>query len=58
MSAFWAFKNIENKHILYCGKDFMKKFCEPLREHAKNKIDFEKKKNVTINKRRNKITSR
>ena len=36
----------------------MKKFCESLREHAKNISDFEKKKNVTVNKRRTKITSR
>ena len=36
----------------------MKKFCTSLREHAKNKIDFEKIKNITVNKRRIKITSR
>ena len=36
----------------------MKKFCESLREHAKNIINFEKQKNVTVNKRRTKITSR
>ena len=35
----------------------MKKFCESLRGHAKNIIDFEKK-NVTVNKRRTKIVSR
>ena len=35
----------------------MKKFCESLREHAKDITDFEKK-NVTANKRRTKITSR
>ena len=34
----------------------MKKFCTSLREHAENIIDFEKKKNGTINKRI-KITS-
>ena len=28
----------------------MKKFCDSLKEHAKNVIIFEKKKNVTINK--------
>ena len=32
-------------------EDCMKKFCESLREHAKNIISFEKK-NVSINKRR------
>ena len=36
----------------------MKKFGESLSEHAKNIIDFEKKKDVTVNKRRIKITSR
>ena len=44
MSKIWAFDQIENKHILYCEEDSMKKFCESLREHAKNIIDFEKKK--------------
>ena len=29
----------------------MKKICDSLREHAKNIIAFEKKKNVTANKR-------
>ena len=56
MSAIWAFDNIENKHILHREKDCMKKFCESLREHAKNVTDFEKKKNVTMNKKRVKIT--
>ena len=36
----------------------MKKFCESLREHAKNTIDFETEKKFTVNKRRTKITSR
>ena len=27
MSTIWAFKNISNKHILYRGKECMKKFC-------------------------------
>ena len=58
MSTVWAFKIIENKNTLYRGKYCMKKFCESLREHAKNIIHFEKKKNVTINRRRIKITSR
>ena len=35
----------------------MEKFSESLREHAKN-INFEKKKNITVNKRRTKIISR
>ena len=36
----------------------MKRLLELLREHAKNITDFEKKKNVTVNKRRIKILSR
>ena len=39
----WAFDHIENKHNLYRGKDCMKNFCETLREHLKNVIDFENK---------------
>ena len=35
----------------------MKKFCELLREYAKIITNFEKKKNVTVSKRRTKITS-
>ena len=34
----------KNKQILYRGKNCMKKFCASLREHAKNIIDFERKK--------------
>ena len=26
MSTIWVFNNVENKHILYCGEDCMKKF--------------------------------
>ena len=29
----------------------MKKFCEPLKEHAMKTINFKKKKNEVINKR-------
>ena len=36
----------------------MKKFCKSLREDAKRIIGFEKKKNVTVNKQRVKITQR
>ena len=52
MSIIWGFDHIKNKHTLYLGKDYMKKFCTSLREHAKNIIDFENKKNVTVKKRR------
>ena len=51
MSTIWAFNHIGNKHTLYRWEDCMKKFCESLTKHAKNIIDFEKK-------RRTKITSR
>ena len=44
MSKILSFKGIENKHDEYRGKDCMKKFCESLREHAMEKINFEKKK--------------
>ena len=40
IATIWAFDLTENKHTLYREKDCMKKLCEPLREHAKNKIDF------------------
>ena len=58
MSTMWAFDRIENKHTLYYRKDYMKIFCESLREHAKNIFDFEKKKKFTVNKRRTNIASR
>ena len=50
MSTIWAFYHIENKHNLYRGKDCTKRFCESLREHAKNIIDFEKKKMLPLTK--------
>ena len=50
MSTIQGFDHIENKHILYCGKDCMKKFSASLGENAKNLIGFEKKKNYTFNK--------
>ena len=58
MSTVWAFHQIENQHTLYHGKDSMKNFCTSSREYAKNITDFEKRKSVTVNKRRIKITSR
>ena len=50
MSTIGAFNNIENKHTLYGREDCIKKFCEFLREHAKNIIDFEKKKMLQLTK--------
>ena len=44
MSTIWSFDGIENKHVVYRGKDCMKKFCESLREHAMKVIKFENKK--------------
>ena len=44
MSTICGFCHIENKHTLYRGKDCMKKFCDFLKEHAKNIILLEMKK--------------
>ena len=38
-------------NILYIVEIFMKKFCEHLREHAKNVIDFENKKMLPLTKK-------
>ena len=57
-ATIWGFDHIEDKHTLYRGKDCMKTFCESLREHAKSIIDFKKKTNVTVNKKRIRITRR
>ena len=42
MSAIWGFDHIEDRHTFHRGNDCMKKFREPLREHAKCITDFEK----------------
>ena len=34
ISTISSFRSIESKHDIYRGKDFLKKFCESLREHA------------------------
>ena len=34
MSTISSFKSIKDKHDVYKGKDFRKKFCNSLREHA------------------------
>ena len=54
----WALNHIENNHTLSRGEDCMKKFFSSLRDHTKNKLNFEKKKNVTVNRRRAKTTLR
>ena len=51
MSTIWAFDNIENKHTVYRGEDYMKKCCNSLREHATNAINFEKKKMLPLTKK-------
>ena len=47
----WVFHNLEYKHSLYRGEDFMKKFCSSLREHASNVINFETKKMLLLTKK-------
>ena len=50
MSIIWTFDKKGNKHTLYRGEDCMKIFCNPLREHATNVINFEKKKMLPLTK--------
>ena len=57
MSAISSFKNIENKHDVYRGKDCMEKFCKSLTEHAMKIINFKKKKKkINVWKIKNTIT--
>ena len=51
MSAILLFKSIGNKHDVYKGKDYMKTFCESVREHALEIINFIKQKNDVANKK-------
>ena len=51
MSMVWKFDHIENKHTYTVEKICMKKFCESLREHTKNIIDFENKKMLLLTKK-------
>ena len=39
-----SFRSTRSNHDVYRGKDYMKKFCEFLREHAMKIINFKKKK--------------
>ena len=50
MSTISSFRNIENKHYVYSGKDSMKEFRESLREHAMEIINFKKKKRKLFRK--------
>ena len=47
-STISIFDHVENKHILYRGKDCMKKYYDFLKEHAKNIIDFQKEKMLPL----------
>ena len=40
MSIVSPFKRTENKHDVYRGKNCMKKFCESLRDHGMETINF------------------
>ena len=52
ISTISSFKSIKNKHNISQSKTCMKKFCEPLREHAMEIINFKKKKmNSLTNKK-------
>ena len=50
MSTICEFGQIEDKHNLRRGKDCMKKFCTSVREHAKNRINIEKKQMLPLTK--------
>ena len=51
MSTIWTFDGKENKYDVYRRMFHETVFCESLREDAIKIINFEKKKNDTINKR-------
>ena len=42
MSTISSFKSIENRNVVCRGIDLVKKFCEFLREHAMELINFKK----------------
>ena len=44
MSTISSFGNIECKHDLYESDDYMKRFCESLREDAMKIINYKMKK--------------
>ena len=48
MSTIYFFRSIGSKHDVYRGKDYMKKFCEYLRQHAMKIINSENKKTEII----------
>ena len=50
MSTIFALDHIGSNHSLYRVQQSMKKFCESLREHTKNLIDFEKRNMIPLTK--------
>ena len=48
ISTISSFNDMGNKHDVYRGKNFMKKFCESLRKHAMKIINFQKKKRKSL----------
>ena len=51
-----SFDTTKNRLDYYRGKNCMKNFCLDVREHATKIINYEKKRNDTINKRRKGIS--
>ena len=52
MSTICGFDHTEDKYALYRGKDCIKKFCESLKEHAKSITYFEKKKMLSLTRKK------
>ena len=50
-STIWRLDHIEDKHTLYCGKSYTKKFCKSLIKNTKSIIDFEKKKMLPLTRK-------
>ena len=50
MSTTCSFRTIEHTHDECRGKDSIKKYSEPLKEHAMKIINFKKEKKGIINK--------
>ena len=51
MSTISLFKSIENTHEVYRGKEYMKTFCESVREHALEIINLIKKNMMLVKKK-------
>ena len=58
VSTIWGFDHIENKHTLYGRKDCIKKSLYFFKKTCKRYNWFWKEKNISVNKRRIKVTSR